>query len=141
MPLPALVSPGPELTRAELLRYSRQISLPHVGVDGQRRLKDARVLVLGAGGLGSPVLQYLAAAGVGTIGIADHDTVEVSNLQRQTIHPDARVGERKVASAAAAVRAQNPLIEVIEHDAEVTPATVLELVSEYDIVVDGTDNF
>ncbi|MCS5715338.1 molybdopterin-synthase adenylyltransferase MoeB [Herbiconiux sp. CPCC 205716] len=141
MPLPALVSPGPELTRAELLRYSRQISLPHVGIDGQRRLKDARVLVLGAGGLGSPVLQYLAAAGVGTIGIADHDTVEVSNLQRQTIHPDARVGDRKVASAAAAVRAQNPLIEVIEHDAEVTPATVLELVSEYDVVVDGTDNF
>ncbi|GLK18110.1 molybdopterin-synthase adenylyltransferase MoeB [Herbiconiux flava] len=141
MPLPALVSPGPELTRAELLRYSRQISLPHVGVDGQRRLKDAHVLVLGAGGLGSPVLQYLAAAGVGTIGIADHDTVEVSNLQRQTIHPDARVGERKVASAAATVHAQNPLIEVVEHDAEVTPATVLELVSEYDIVVDGTDNF
>jgi adenylyltransferase/sulfurtransferase len=141
MPLQALVSPGAELTRAELVRYARQISLPHIGVDGQRRLKDARVLVLGAGGLGSPVLQYLAAAGVGTIGIADHDTVEVSNLQRQTIHPDAAVGSRKVASAAAAVRAQNPTIEVIEHDLEVTTSTVLELVSEYDVVVDGTDNF
>jgi adenylyltransferase/sulfurtransferase len=141
MPLPALVSPGLELTRAELVRYARQISLPHVGIEGQRRLKDARVLVLGAGGLGSPVLQYLAAAGVGTIGIADHDTVEVSNLQRQTIHPDARVGHRKVTSASAAVRAQNPLIDVIAHDVEVTPANVLELVSEYDIVVDGTDDF
>ncbi|MDO9397498.1 MAG: molybdopterin-synthase adenylyltransferase MoeB [Herbiconiux sp.] len=137
----ALVSPGPELTRAELLRYSRQISLPHVGVEGQRRLKNARVLVLGAGGLGSPVLQYLAAAGVGTIGIADHDTVEISNLQRQTIHPESAVGQRKTASAAAAVRALNPLVEVIEHDAEVTPSNVLELVSEYDVVVDGTDNF
>jgi adenylyltransferase/sulfurtransferase len=141
MPLTALVSPGAELTREELVRYARQISLPHVGVDGQRRFKDSRVLVLGAGGLGSPVLQYLAAAGVGTIGIADSDTVEVSNLQRQTIHTDARVGERKTTSAAAAVRALNPLVEVIEHDEEVTTSNVLELVSEYDVVVDGTDNF
>lgn len=141
MSLNALVSPAPELSRAELVRYARQISLPHIGLEGQRRLKDARVLVLGAGGLGSPVLQYLAAAGVGTIGIVDHDTVEVSNLQRQTIHPDASVGLRKVASAAAAVRAQNPLIDVVEHDAEITTSNVLELVSEYDVVVDGTDNF
>lgn len=141
MPLQALVSPGAELSRAELLRYARQISLPHLGLDGQRRLKNSRVLVLGAGGLGSPVLQYLAAAGVGTIGIADHDTVEVSNLQRQTIHPDAAVGQRKTASAAAAIRAMNPLVEVVEHDSEVTPSNVLELVSEYDVVVDGTDNF
>ncbi|MCS5734295.1 molybdopterin-synthase adenylyltransferase MoeB [Herbiconiux daphne] len=141
MPIAALVSPGPELTRAELIRYARQISLPHVGLEGQRRLKESRVLVLGAGGLGSPVLQYLAAAGVGTIGIADHDMVEVSNLQRQTIHPAANVGQRKTASAAAAVRALNPLVEVIEHDAEVTTSTVLELVSEYDVIVDGTDNF
>ncbi|TAJ48889.1 MAG: molybdopterin-synthase adenylyltransferase MoeB [Herbiconiux sp.] len=141
MALPALVSPASDLTRAELLRYARQIALPHVGIDGQRRLKDARVLVLGAGGLGSPVLQYLAAAGVGTIGIADHDTVEVSNLQRQTIHPEASVGLRKTASAAAAVRALNPLVEVVEHDVEVTPSTVLEVVSEYDVIVDGTDNF
>ncbi|WP_066040510.1 ThiF family adenylyltransferase [Herbiconiux solani] len=141
MTLQALVSPGPELTRAELLRYSRQIALPQIGLEGQRRLKDARVLVIGAGGLGSPVLQYLAAAGVGVIGIADHDTVETSNLQRQTIHPDASVGLRKTASAAAAVRAQNPLVEVIEHDALVDPSNVLELVSEYDVVVDGTDDF
>jgi adenylyltransferase/sulfurtransferase len=141
MPLQALVSPGAELTRVELVRYARQISLPHVGPDGQRRLKDSRVLVLGAGGLGSPVLQYLAAAGVGTIGVADHDTVEVSNLQRQTIHPDAAVGSRKTASAAAAVRALNPLVDVVEHDLEITPSTVLELISEYDVVVDGTDNF
>ncbi len=141
MALKPLVSPGPDLTREELVRYARQISLPHVGLEGQRRLKDARVLVLGAGGLGSPVLQYLAAAGVGVIGIADSDTVEVSNLQRQTIHTVARVGERKTASAAAAVRALNPLVEVIEHDGEVTTSNVLELVSEYDVVVDGTDNF
>ncbi|MGA1837302.1 molybdopterin-synthase adenylyltransferase MoeB [Herbiconiux sp. 11R-BC] len=141
MTLQALVSPGPELIRAELVRYARQISLPHIGVEGQRRFKDARVLVLGAGGLGSPVLQYLAAAGVGTLGIVDHDTVEVSNLQRQTIHTDAAVGRRKTASAAAAVRALNPFVSVIEHDEEVTPSNVLELVSEYDVVVDGTDNF
>jgi adenylyltransferase/sulfurtransferase len=141
MPLKALVSPGPELTREELVRYARQIALPHLGVEGQRRLKDSRVLVLGAGGLGSPVLHYLAAAGVGTIGIADSDVVEVSNLQRQTIHTDARVGERKTASAAAAVRALNPLVDVIEHDEEVTTSNVLELVSEYDVIVDGTDNF
>ncbi|QJU54016.1 ThiF family adenylyltransferase [Herbiconiux sp. KACC 21604] len=141
MPRQALVSPAADLTRAELTRYARQISLPHIGLDGQRRLKNSRVVVLGAGGLGSPVLQYLAAAGVGTIGIVDHDTVEVSNLQRQTIHPDAAVGSRKTASAAAAVRALNPLVEVIEHDVEITPDTVLELVSEYDVVVDGTDAF
>ena len=141
MPRQALVSPAAELTRAELIRYARQLSLPHIGLEGQRRLKNSRVIVLGAGGLGSPVLQYLAAAGVGTLGIVDHDTVEVSNLQRQTIHPDAAVGSRKTASAAAAVRALNPLVEVIEHDVEITPDTVLELISEYDVVVDGTDNF
>lgn len=143
MSIPALVSPGPELSRAELHRYARQIALPQIGVEGQRRLKDARVLVIGAGGLGSPVLQYLAAAGVGTLGIVDHDAVEVSNLQRQTIHTDAgaAAGARKVASAAAFVTGLNPFVTVIEHDVEVTPSTVLELVSEYDVVVDGTDEF
>lgn len=143
MNLPALVSPGPELTREELQRYARQISLPQIGVEGQRRLKESRVLVLGAGGLGSPVLQYLAGAGVGVIGIVDHDVVEVSNLHRQVVHPlaSARSGARKVASAAAALRALNPLVEVVEHDVEITPSNVLELVSEYDVVVDGTDTF
>ncbi|MCS5722483.1 ThiF family adenylyltransferase [Herbiconiux sp. CPCC 203407] len=143
MSLPALVSPGPELTREELVRYARQISLPQIGVEGQRRLKESRVLVLGAGGLGSPVLQYLAGAGVGVIGIVDHDVVEVSNLHRQVVHPltSARSGVRKVASAAAALRALNPLVEVVEHDVEITPSNVLELVSEYDVVVDGTDTF
>ncbi|WP_291038833.1 ThiF family adenylyltransferase [Herbiconiux sp.] len=143
MSLPALVSPGPELTREELVRYARQLSLPQIGVEGQRRLKESRVLVLGAGGLGSPVLQYLAGAGVGVIGIVDHDVVEVSNLHRQLVHPlaSARSAERKVASAAAALRALNPLVEVVEHDVEITPSNVLELVSEYDVVVDGTDTF
>ncbi|MFB2581531.1 ThiF family adenylyltransferase [Herbiconiux sp. P15] len=143
MSLPALVSPGPELTREELQRYARQIALPQIGVEGQRRLKESRVLVLGAGGLGSPVLQYLAGAGVGVIGIVDHDEVEVSNLHRQVVHPlaSARGSVRKVASAAAALRALNPLVEIVEHDEEITPSNVLELVSEYDVVIDGTDTF
>jgi adenylyltransferase/sulfurtransferase len=141
MPLAALVSPASDLSRAEYVRYARQIALPHIGVDGQRRLKNARVLVLGAGGLGSPVLQYLAAAGVGTLGIADADAVDVSNLQRQTIHSSDSVGLRKTASAAAAVSDINPLVDIVEHDAEVTTATVLDLVADYDVVVDGTDNF
>ncbi|MCS5496468.1 ThiF family adenylyltransferase [Cnuibacter physcomitrellae] len=141
MALAPLVSPGPELSRAELLRYARQMALPQIGLEGQRRLKNSRVVVLGAGGLGSPVLLYLAAAGVGTIGVVDRDTVDVSNLHRQVLHPDAAVGERKVASAAAALRRLNPHIEVIEHDVDITPETVLDLVSEYDVVVDGTDTF
>ncbi|MEO5992656.1 MAG: ThiF family adenylyltransferase, partial [Arthrobacter sp.] len=108
MTLPPLVAPGPDLTRADLERYSRQLILPEIGRTGQRRLKNARVLVIGAGGLGAPVLLYLAAAGVGTLGIVDDDVVEISNLQRQIIHGVADVGRPKVESARDAVAEINP---------------------------------
>lgn len=136
-----LISPGRDLTPAELTRYARQLSLLQIGVEGQRRLKAARVLVLGAGGLGSPVLTSLAAAGVGTIGIVDSDTVEDSNLQRQTIFRTADVGLPKAVAAAAALTAQNPLITVTPLVMRVTAENVLALVADYDVIIDGTDNF
>jgi molybdopterin/thiamine biosynthesis adenylyltransferase/rhodanese-related sulfurtransferase len=139
--LPPLVSPGPELTADERARYSRQLVLEGIGVDGQRRLKNARVLVVGAGGLGSPVLLYLAAAGVGTIGIADGDTVAVSNLQRQVLHPQSAVGSAKVDSAAAAVTAANPLVRVVRHPEYLTTENVDAVLAGYSLVIDGTDNF
>ncbi len=132
---------GPELTVAEFSRYSRQLVLPEFGIEGQRRLRAAKVLVLGAGGLGSPVLLYLAAAGVGTIGIVDFDTVEESNLHRQVIHPTAAVGRPKVDSAVAAVAALNPGVALIPHDLRLTPANAAEIFAGYDLVLDGTDNF
>lgn len=141
MPHAPLVSPGPPLTPAERQRYARQIALEQVGDVGQRRLAAARVLMVGAGGLGSPVLTALAAAGVGTIGIVDSDSVEVSNLHRQTIYTMADLAEPKAVAAAAALRARNPLIEVVAHQVRLTSDTVDALVSGYDIVVDGTDNF
>ena len=136
-----LVSPGADLTPAETTRYARQISLLQIGVEGQRRLKAARVLVLGAGGLGSPVLTSLAAAGVGTIGVVDSDTVEDSNLQRQTIFRTADVGLPKAVAAAAALTAQNSLIAIMPLSLRVTAENVLALVADYDVIVDGTDNF
>jgi adenylyltransferase/sulfurtransferase len=141
MPHAPLVSPGPALTPAQRQRYARQISLAQVGDLGQRRLSTARVLMVGAGGLGSPVLTALAAAGVGTIGIVDSDSVEVSNLHRQTIYTLADLAEPKAVAAAAALRARNPLIEVVAHQVRLTVDTVDALVADYDIVVDGTDNF
>jgi molybdopterin/thiamine biosynthesis adenylyltransferase/rhodanese-related sulfurtransferase len=141
MPHAPLVSPGPALTPAQRQRYARQISLTQVGDLGQRRLAAARVLMVGAGGLGSPVLTALAAAGVGTIGIVDSDSVEVSNLHRQTIYTMADLAEPKAVAAAAALRARNPLIEVVAHQVRLTSDTVDALVADYDIVVDGTDNF
>ena len=141
MPHAPLVSPGPALTPAQRQRYARQISLTQVGDLGQRRLAAARVLMVGAGGLGSPVLTALAAAGVGTIGIVDSDSVEVSNLHRQTIYTMADLTEPKAVAAAAALRARNPLIEVVAHQVRLTTDTVDALVADYDIVVDGTDNF
>jgi molybdopterin/thiamine biosynthesis adenylyltransferase/rhodanese-related sulfurtransferase len=141
MPLVPLVSPGPPLTADQRQRYARQLSLPQIGDLGQRRLAAARVLMVGAGGLGSPVLTALAAAGVGTIGIVDSDTVEVSNLHRQTIYTMADLAEPKAAAAAAALRARNPLLEVVAHQLRVTGDTVDGLVAGYDIIVDGTDNF
>jgi molybdopterin/thiamine biosynthesis adenylyltransferase/rhodanese-related sulfurtransferase len=136
-----LVSPGDALSREELVRYARQLSLPQLGVEGQRRLKASRVLVLGAGGLGAPVLTSLAAAGVGTIAVVDSDTVEPSNLQRQTLFTPADVGRSKAAVAAEALLEQNPFISVIPIESRVTDANVLTIVKDYDVVVDGTDNF
>ncbi|GIG34756.1 ThiF family adenylyltransferase [Cellulomonas pakistanensis] len=141
MPLPPLVDPGPPLTAAERARFSRHLLMPGIGERGQRRLRRARVLVVGAGGLGSPVLLYLAAAGVGTLGIVDDDVVEPSNLQRQVVHADADVGRAKTASAADAVRALDPLVTVVEHRVRLTAATAPGVLSGYDVVVDGTDTF
>lgn len=131
----------PTLSAAELARYSRHVLLEEIGVEGQRRLAAARVLVVGAGGLGSPAALYLAAAGVGTIGIADFDRVAAHNLQRQLLHDDAAIGEPKVDSAARRLRAANPHIQVVPHAGGVTAENALELFGRYDVIVDGTDNF
>jgi adenylyltransferase/sulfurtransferase len=131
----------PTLSAAELSRYSRHILLDQIGVPGQQRLAAARVLVIGAGGLGSPAALYLAAAGIGHLGIADHDRIESHNLQRQLLHDTASVGQPKVASAAQRLRALNPHIEVIEHADGITPENAVARFSNYDAIVDGTDNF
>lgn len=141
MPLPPLVEPAPVLSTAELERYSRHAVLPGIGLAGQRRLKNAKVLVVGAGGLGSPVLLYLAAAGVGTIGIIDHDVVETSNLQRQVIHGGSDVGRSKVESARSAVLDVNPHVHVRAHELRLDASNALEVLRGYDVVVDGADNF
>ncbi len=141
MSLPPLVEPGADLTRDEIARYSRHLIIPDVGVTGQRRLKNARVLVLGAGGLGSPTLLYLAAAGVGTIGIIDFDTVDESNLQRQVIHGVADLGRHKTHSARDSIAAINPHVDVIVHDRRLDGAGAVELFAQYDVIVDGADNF
>jgi sulfur-carrier protein adenylyltransferase/sulfurtransferase len=133
-------SPAP-LDADELQRYHRHLILPEVGADGQRRLKSARVLLIGAGGLGSPAALYLAAAGVGHLGVVDADDVELSNLQRQVLHDTASVGTPKVDSAAARLRALNPHVDVIAHHTRLTSANALRLLSDYDVVVDGSDNF
>ncbi|HVU23261.1 MAG TPA: molybdopterin-synthase adenylyltransferase MoeB [Opitutus sp.] len=133
--------PLPELSPAELARYSRHILLDEIGVDGQRRLAAARVLVVGAGGLGSPAALYLAAAGIGTVGIADLDAVETHNLQRQLLHDTASVGQPKVDSAARRIGALNPHVRVVAHAAGITAANAVETFSAYDVIVDGTDNF
>ncbi|MGP3697697.1 HesA/MoeB/ThiF family protein [Rhodobacter sp. NSM] len=125
----------------ELERYARHIMLREVGGPGQKRLKEARVLVIGAGGLGSPALLYLAAAGVGTVGVIDADQVEASNLQRQVIHTDARIGWPKVHSAAEAMRALNPFIEVRPYEKRLTEENAAALLADYDLILDGTDNF
>jgi molybdopterin/thiamine biosynthesis adenylyltransferase len=128
-------------TTDELERYARHIVLPEVGGPGQQKLKRARVLVVGAGGLGAPVLQYLAAAGVGTLGVVDDDTVSLSNLQRQVIHDTASVGESKNASATRSISRINPGVSVEAHDIRITEANAGALVRRYDIVADGSDNF
>ncbi|AEE47846.1 ThiF family adenylyltransferase [Cellulomonas fimi] len=141
MPLPPLVDPGPPLTPAQVTRGSRHLLLPGLGVDGQRRLRNARVLVVGAGGLGAPVLQYLAAAGVGTIGVVDDDVVDVTNLQRQVIHGTADVGRLKVDSARDAIAELDPDVRVVVHALRLDEGNVDDVLRRYDVVVDGTDNF
>jgi molybdopterin/thiamine biosynthesis adenylyltransferase/rhodanese-related sulfurtransferase len=141
MPLPPLVEPAGDLSPAELLRYARHVIIPGLGLEGQRRLKNARVLVVGAGGLGSPALLYLAAAGVGTLGIVDDDTVELSNLQRQVIHRAGDVGRAKVDSARESIRAVNPLVDVVTHPVRLDAINALEVLTGYDVVLDGADNF
>ena len=131
----------PPLSAAEFQRYSRHLILPHVGESGQRRLKQARVLVVGAGGLGSPAALYLAAAGVGTIGLVDDDVVDASNLQRQVIHNTERIGMAKTESARIAIEALNPDVKVVSHNGRLDAGNVIELLSGYDVIVDGADNF
>jgi adenylyltransferase/sulfurtransferase len=131
----------PGLTNEEITRYSRHILLPEVGVKGQKRLKAARVLLVGTGGLGAPLALYLAAAGVGTIGIVDFDFVEESNLQRQVIHSTRDVGRPKVASAQDRIKGINPRCNVITHNVMLTSANALDIMKDYDIVADGTDNY
>ncbi|MGC2652691.1 MAG: adenylyltransferase/sulfurtransferase MoeZ [Mycobacterium sp.] len=139
--LPPLVEPAAELTREEVARYSRHLIIPDVGVDGQKRLKNARVLVIGAGGLGSPALLYLAAAGVGTIGVVDFDVVDESNLQRQIIHGIADIGRSKAESARDSIAAINPLVQVRLHELRLEPDNAVDLFEQYDLILDGTDNF
>lgn len=139
--LPPLVPPGPPLSAVEAQRYSRHLLIPEVGSEGQRRLRNAKVLVLGAGGLGSPTLLYLAAAGVGTLGVVDFDVVEASNLQRQIIHRDSDIGRSKAQSAARAVADVNPLVRTVLHEVRLTSDNAIDIFADYDIVLDGTDNF
>lgn len=129
------------LSPDEIERYARHLVLHEVGGPGQNRLKAAKVLVVGAGGLGAPLLYYLAAAGIGTIGIIDHDTVSLSNLQRQIIHTTARIGIPKTSSARETIQALNPHVHVIEHSQRITAGNALEIIANYDIVADGCDNF
>jgi sulfur-carrier protein adenylyltransferase/sulfurtransferase len=139
--LPPLVEPARQLSRDEVTRYSRHLIIPDLGVDGQKRLKNARVLVIGAGGLGAPALLYLAAAGVGTIGIVDFDVVDESNLQRQIIHGVADVGRSKAQSARDSIAAINPLTDVRLHEVRLEPSNAVDLFEQYDLILDGTDNF
>src|SRR5213080_4954322 len=139
--LPPLVSPADDLTVDEVRRYSRHLIIPDVGKTGQRRLKNARVLCVGAGGLGSPALLYLAAAGVGTLGIIDFDVVDESNLQRQIIHGQSDVGRPKAVSAMESVREVNPLVNVVLHEERLDSDNAMQIFEPYDLIVDGTDNF
>lgn len=141
MARPPLVPPGPELSAQERTRYARHLLLPDLGAEGQRRLRAARVLVVGAGGLGSPALLYLAAAGVGTIGVVDDDVVDATNLQRQVVHGVADVGRAKTTSAAEAVHAISPDTRVVEHTDRLDATNALDVVADYDLVLDGADNF
>ncbi len=129
------------LTDEQLARYSRHITLKEIGVRGQKKLLDAKVLIIGAGGLGAPAAMYLAAAGVGTIGIADSDKVELSNLQRQIIHSTNDVGKTKVQSARETMNALNPDVDVVTYETRITSENIADIIKDYDFVIDGADNF
>ncbi len=141
MSLPPLVEPASELSTDEVRRYSRHLIIPDVGMTGQKRLKNAKVLVIGAGGLGSPALLYLAAAGVGTLGVADFDEVDESNLQRQVIHGQSDIGKSKAESARESVAEVNPLVDVVVHEGRLDNDNVMDVFRGYDLILDGTDNF
>src|SRR6187402_2764841 len=129
------------LSNEEIGRYSRHLIMPEVGMEGQLKLKNAKVLLIGTGGLGAPVAMYLAAAGVGKLGLVDFDTVDVSNLQRQIIHGTKDIGKKKVDSAEETMKDINPFIEIVKYEVPLTSANALEILKDYDIVADGTDNF
>jgi sulfur-carrier protein adenylyltransferase/sulfurtransferase len=138
---PPLVEPAAELSNQEIRRYSRHLIIPDVALDGQRRLKSAKVLCIGAGGLGSPVAMYLAAAGVGTIGLVDYDVVDETNLQRQIIHGQSDLGRKKLDSAEESIKEINPFVKVVKHDTFVRSDNALDLFADYDLIIDGSDNF
>lgn len=141
MNIPPLVAPGAPLTVDEVRRYSRHLIIPDVAMAGQQRMMNAKVLCVGAGGLGSPALMYLAAAGIGTLGIVEFDTVDESNLQRQIIHGQSDIGKSKATSAREKIAEINPFVNVITHETRLDNSNVMEIFSQYDIIVDGTDNF
>jgi adenylyltransferase/sulfurtransferase len=141
MPTIAEPTPLPELTTDDLSRYSRHLILPEVGTEGQQKLKAARVLCVGTGGLGSPLALYLTAAGIGTLGLVDFDVVDSSNLQRQIIHSTKDIGRKKLDSAEEKLSALNPAIKIVKHETMLTSANALDILKDYDIVADGTDNF
>ncbi len=141
MSLPPLVQPASDLSVNEVKRYSRHLIIPDVGMTGQKRLKNAKVLCVGAGGLGSPALLYLAAAGVGTLGVIDFDVVDESNLQRQIIHGQSDVGRPKALSARDSIKEVNPYVTVVVHEEALTNDNVMQIFAQYDLIVDGTDNF
>ena len=141
MPIGRPAAELPSLSQQEILRYSRHLIIPEVGLEGQKRLKDARVLMVGAGGLGSPIGLYLAAAGVGRLGIVEFDVVDETNLQRQLLHGTKDVGRKTLDSARDRIRDVNPNVEVVPHEARLTSENALEIIEHYDVVVDGTDNF
>src|SRR5262245_60322395 len=134
-------APLPELSNEEIGRYSRHLILPEMGIEGQKKLKNAKVLLVGTGGLGAPMGMYLAAAGIGTIGIVDFDTVDSSNLQRQIIHGTSDVGRPKIASARDRILDINPHVNVVAYETRLTSENALDIIREYDVVADGTDNY
>src|SRR5437667_1395049 len=135
------VQPAATLTNDEILRYSRHLIMPEVGLEGQKKLKAAKVLCIGAGGLGSPLALYLAAAGVGRLGIVDFDVVDFTNLQRQIIHSTSNVGRSKLDSARERIGEINPYVRVVPHETALSSENAMELLADYDVIVDGTDNF